>query len=168
MAVSGVSGAMTVYETDVPGVGRKFEYELDGDDRLVILIHHDGKREVFRRRSAEADSRRLFELTDQQAREVGTILEGAYFQPVDLERTQVPVGEEILQWHDVGDDSSLAGRSLRDADVRQATGTSILAIQRDDETIGNPSSEFELRGGDVIVALGTRAEQRTLADLLAD
>jgi TrkA domain protein len=45
---------MTVYETDVPGVGRKFEYELGGEDRLVVLIHHDGKREVFRRPSDDA------------------------------------------------------------------------------------------------------------------
>ncbi|WP_137286201.1 cation:proton antiporter regulatory subunit [Halorussus salinisoli] len=159
---------MTVYETDVPGVGRKFEYELDGDDRLVLVIHHDGKREVFRRRSAEADSEKLFELGDQQAREFGTLLEGAYFQPVDLERVQVPLGEEIIQWHDVESESRLAGRSLSESNVRRETGTSILAVQRGDETVANPPPEFELRDGDVVVALGTRAEHRTLTDLASD
>lgn len=159
---------MTVYETDVPGVGRKYEYELDGDDRLVVLIHHDGRREVFRRRSADADSRKLFELSDRQAREFGTLLEGAYFQPVDLETVQVPLGDELIQWHDVGPDSPLAGQSLSDCNVRQRTGTSILAVQRDGETVANPPPDFELRSGDVVVALGTRAEHQTLTDLATD
>ncbi|UPV76503.1 potassium transporter TrkA (plasmid) [Halorussus limi] len=159
---------MTVYETDLPGVGRKFEYEIDGDDRLVVLIHHDGRREVFRRPSAEADSEKLFELSDRQAREFGTLLEGAYFQPVDLERVQVPLGEEIIEWHEVGPDSSAVGRSLADSNVRHETGTSVLAVQRADETVGNPPPEFELSAGDVVVALGTRAEHRTLSDLLSD
>jgi TrkA domain protein len=159
---------MTVYETDVPGVGRKFEYELDGDDRLVVLIHHDGKREVFRRRSAEADSEKLFELSDRQAREFGTLLEGAYFQPVDLDRIQVPLGDEIIQWHDVPSDSSLVGQTLSDCGIRRETGTSILAVQRDDETVANPDPDFEFEASDVVVALGTRAEHRTLADLVAD
>jgi TrkA domain protein len=168
MVYSPVSGFVTVYETDVPGVGRKFEYELAGDDRLVVLIHHDGKREVFRRESPEADSQKLFELSDQQAREFGTLLEGAYFQPVDLERTQVPLGDEIIEWHEVGSESSLVGRSLSDCDVRQRTGTSVIAVQRGDETVANPPPDFELEAGDLVVALGTRAEHQTLADLVTD
>lgn len=152
----------------MPGVGRKFEYEIDGDDRLVVLIHHDGRREVFRRRSADADSEKLFELSDRQAREFGTLLEGAYFQPVDLDTVQVPLGDGIIQWHDVGADSSVVGRSLSDCGVRQRTGASVLAVQRGDETVANPAAEFELDAGDVIVALGTRAEQQALADLVAD
>ena len=159
---------MTVYETDVPGVGKKFEYELDGDDRLVVLIHHDGKREVFRRRSAEADSQKLFELNDQQAREFGTLLEGAYFQPVELESVQVPLGDEIIRWHEVGSDSPLVGRSLSDCSIRQRTGTSVIAVQRGEETVANPPPEFELRAGDVVVALGAREEHATLADLITD
>ncbi|WP_132058757.1 cation:proton antiporter regulatory subunit [Halorussus amylolyticus] len=158
---------MTVYETDVPGVGRKFEYELDGEDRLVVLIHHDGKREVFRRPSEDADGTKLFELNDKQAREFGTILEGAYFQPVDLDSVDVPLGESIIEWTDLPAGSSLEGESLRDAEIRQRTGTSVIAVQRDDETVANPGSEFELRAGDILVTLGTRDEQQALDDLLA-
>ena len=159
---------MTVYETDVPGVGRKFEYELDGDDRLVVLIHHDGRREVFRRPSADADGTKLFELSDQQAREFGTILEGAYFQPVDLERAEVPLGEAVIEWTDLPDDSAFAGETLADAELRYRTGASVIAIQRGEETVANPRPEFELRGGDILVTLGTREEQQALADLVCE
>ena len=159
---------MTVYETDVPGVGRKFEYELDGEDRLVVLIHHDGKREVFRRPSADADGTKLFELTDKQAREFGTILEGAYFQPVDIDRVEVPLGEAIIEWTELHEGSPLDGESLRDADLRQRTGVSVVAVQRGDETVANPEPAFELVAGDILVTLGTREEQGELADLVKD
>jgi len=112
----------TVYETDVPGVGRKFEYELDGEDRFVVFIHHDGKREVFRRPSADADGTKLFEFSDRQAREFGTLLEGAYFQPVDLDTVEVPLGEAIIEWIDLPEDSPVAGETLRDAEIPQARG----------------------------------------------
>ena len=158
---------MTVYETDVPGVGRKFEYELDGEDRLVVLIHHDGKREVFRRPSDAADSTKLFELTDKQAREFGTILEGAYFQPVDLESVEVPLGEAFIEWTDLPDDSPLVGETLRHANIRQRTGVSVVAVQRGEETFANPDPELELRSDDILVTLGTREDHEEFDDLVA-
>ncbi|USZ69858.1 potassium transporter TrkA (plasmid) [Halorussus salilacus] len=158
---------MTVYETDVPGVGRKFEYELGGEDRLVVLIHHDGKREVFRRPSADADGTKLFELSDKQAREFGTILEGAYFQPVDLDRVEVPLGESIIEWTELPEGSPLDGESLREADLRQRTGVSVMAVQRGEETLANPESDFELTAGDILVTIGTRDEQGEFDDLIS-
>jgi len=158
---------MTVYETDVPGVGRKFEYELGGGQRLVVLIHHDGKREVFRRPSEDADSTKLFELSDKQAREFGTILEGAYFQPVDLESVEVPLGEAVIEWTDLPERSPLVGETLREADLRRRTGASVLAVQRGEETVANPDPTFELRADDILVTLGTREEHADLDDLVA-
>lgn len=34
---------MTIYETEVPGVGHKFELDIDGDERLVVITgdRHD-------------------------------------------------------------------------------------------------------------------------------
>ena len=55
---------MTVYESDLPGVGKKFEVEIDDETTLVIVTHNTGKREMFRREGDE-DSVKLFELSDQ-------------------------------------------------------------------------------------------------------
>lgn len=59
---------MTVYETDVPGVDHKFELELDGEERLVVIVHHDGQRDLYRRPAPNADSVELASLTGRQAR----------------------------------------------------------------------------------------------------
>ncbi len=158
---------MAVYETEIPGVGRRFEVELDGGERAVVVVHHDGKREVFRRPSAGADSERVFALSGEQARQLGSILGGAYFQPVEVDETRVPLGDAIIEWVTVGEGSPVAGRSLGESGVRAETGVSVLAVQRGEETVSNPKPEFEPEPGDVLVALGTRSEHAALAELVA-
>jgi TrkA domain protein len=156
---------MTVYETAVPGVGHKFELELDGDSRLVVILHHDGKREVYLRPEENADSQKLFDLPGKRARQLGAILEGAYFQPVELDEVRVPVGEAFIEWVEIGPESTMVGRSLQATNVRERTGVSVLAIQRGEETIGNPQPDTVVRADDILVTLGTRDEHRALSEL---
>jgi TrkA domain protein len=156
---------MTVYETELPGVGRKYELDYD-EGRLVVVVHHDGKRDVYRRSPETADATKLFGLTGEQARQLGTVLEGAYFQPVDLDSVEVPLGDAFIEWYELPADAPVTDDSLDEANVWAETGATVLAVQRGDETHPSPDPEFELRGGDVLVALGDRTEQAELERLL--
>jgi TrkA domain protein len=153
---------MTIYETEVPGVGHKFEMELNGRQRLIVLIHHDGKREVYLRPDENADSEKLFGLTGKQARQFGSILEGAYFQPVEMDDIRVPLGEAIIEWTEIDDGSPVVGETLRTARIRERTGTSVIAIQRGPDTLANPEPDATIEPGDILVTLGTREEQQSL------
>ena len=157
---------MTVYETDIPGVGRKFELEVDGGARIVVLLHHDGRREVFRRPTPDADSEKLFDLGARSARRLGSILTGTNFETVDVAELEVPLGEAIIEWWEVDEDSPLSGATLGDAHVRRETGVSVIAVQRGDETVPNPDPDFGIEPGDVLVTLGTREEQAAFEDLV--
>ena len=157
---------MTVYETEVPGVGHKFELEIDSSRRLVVVIHHDGKREVYLRPDADADSQRLFGLTGKQARQLGSILEGAYFQPIEMDDIEVPLGEAIIEWVEIAEDSEIVGQTLRNAKIRERTGVSVIAIQRGEKTLANPKADTAIEPGDILVTLGTRAEQQAFDELL--
>jgi TrkA domain protein len=157
---------MTVYESELPGVGHRYEIEIGDDERLIVLIHHDGRRDLYRRPGENEDSVQVASLTGKQARQLGSILEGAYFQPVEVDQLEVPLGGSIIEWVTVEPDSPLADQTLRKADIRQRTGVSIIAIQRDKETIANPDPDLTITPGDVIVALGTRNEQAMLTQLL--
>lgn len=157
---------MTVYESELPGVGHQYEIEIDGDERLIVLIHHDGRRDLYRRPGENEDSVQIASLTGKQARQLGSILEGAYFQPVETDHLEVPLGGAIMEWVTVEPDSPLADQTLRENDIRQRTGVSIIAIQRDEETIANPDPDLTITPGDVIVSLGTRNEQAMLAQLI--
>ncbi|MFC4452055.1 MULTISPECIES: cation:proton antiporter regulatory subunit [Halobacteriales] len=157
---------MTIYETEVPGVGHKFELELDGEERLIVLIHHDGKREVYRRPGENQDSQKLFSLTGKRARQLGSILEGAHFQPIEMDEIQVPLGEAIIEWVDIDSSSPLVGQTLRAANIREQTGVSIIAIQRAEKTIANPMPDTTIEADDILVTLGSRDEQQAFSELV--
>jgi len=157
---------MRVYESEVPGVGRKFELELTGERSVVVVLHHDGRCELFRREGPDADGEKILDLKGEQANRLGSILEGAYFESVDVDSLSVPLGDAIIEWVEVSPDSPVAGKTLGESKIRTETGTSIIAIQRGEETVSNPPPETELEPGDLLVAVGTREEQAELDALV--
>ncbi|GAB3034546.1 cation:proton antiporter regulatory subunit [Natronobiforma cellulositropha] len=158
---------MTIYESDLPGVGKKYEIELEDGERLVIVTHNTGKRELFLKSDAGADSQKLFELPDRLARTVGTILEGAYFQPVQSNQVETMLSDEtFIEWYNVADDAALVGQSLEEADVRQATGVSIVAIQRGGDVIAPPKPETTIQASDTLVVVGDRDDCTAFESLL--
>ncbi|AWB26444.1 cation:proton antiporter regulatory subunit [Halococcoides cellulosivorans] len=156
---------MAVYETEVPGVGHKFELDLDRDRRVIVLIHHDGTRELYLRPDADSDSEKLFSLDDQRARQLGSILEGAHFQPIEAGDVEVPLGDGLIEWTEITADSPLVGQTLATTDIRERTGASVIAIQRDEQSIPNPGPETTVEAGDLLVTLGTRDEQHAVDEI---
>ncbi|MFA9417751.1 cation:proton antiporter regulatory subunit [Natrinema sp. HArc-T2] len=160
---------MTIYESDLPGVGKKFEVELEDDSRLVIVTHNTGKREVYLKPDADADGDKLFEVSDRLARKIGTILEGAYFQPVQAEAVETMLSDETyLEWYTVTETAEVAGKTLAESDVRDRTGVSIVAIQRGDELISPPTPETVLEAGDTVVVIGEQEDCTQFEALLGD
>ncbi|ELZ87182.1 hypothetical protein C453_02489 [Haloferax elongans ATCC BAA-1513] len=158
---------MTVYESDLPGVGKKHEVEIGDGSRLVIVTHNTGKREVFRRESADSDSEKLFELNDKLARQVGTLLEGAYFQPIRSGDIQTFLGEDtLIEWVEVKEESEVAGKTLGESDLRQETGASVIAIERGDEVITSPGGDTTIKTGDRLVVIGPKEACRNFVDLV--
>ncbi|AEN06394.1 cation:proton antiporter regulatory subunit [Halolamina sp.] len=157
---------MAVYETDIPGVGRRFELELSGDSRVVVVVHHDGRCELFSREDESADAERVLDLSSNQANKLGSILEGAYFESVDVDELSVPLGNAIIEWVDLEPESALVGTTLNEAGIRSETGVSVIAVQRGSETVSNPEPSFKLAAEDVLVAIGTREEQSAFKALV--
>ncbi len=62
----------------------------------------------------------------------------------NLELTEIPVSEG----------SSVAGKTLAGANVRQRFGIIVVAILREGQTLFNPSPDLEIRAGDILVGLG--------------
>ncbi|APE94818.1 cation:proton antiporter regulatory subunit [Halodesulfurarchaeum formicicum] len=160
---------MTVYETDLPGVGRKFEIDVDNGAQLVIVIHNTGKREVYRKPNPEADAEKVFEASNQLSQTIGSILEGAKFQPVEVdhEGTMLP-GDTVLEWYTVTPDSELAGCSLGESAIREGSDVLVVAIQRGEEIITSPGPDTTVEPGDVLVVIGTQSQVLDFETLVAD
>lgn len=157
---------MVIYEADVPGVGKRYEVETGDDERLVVIVHHDGKRELYRRPHPDADAEKLFDLSSKQAHETATVLQGADFQPLDLDDVDVPLGGAVMEWVEIPDDSPLVGQTIAESELRQQTGATVAVIQRDEDTIASPRPDTTLKPGDILVVIGSREEQQTFRNLI--
>ena len=148
---------MDVKESELPGVGKKYELQITDGRWLVIITHNTGKRELYVKESEDADSEKLLELTDRIARMVGTILEGAYFQPVQSDQVETMLTDgTLLEWYAVEEGSPLIGETLESASIGRETGVTIVAIERDDEIIPSPGADESFEVGDTLVIVGDK------------
>jgi len=54
----------------------------------------------------------------------------------------------------INEDSTVAGRSLKDLQLRNQFGITLLAVRREGFTITNPESSFVIETGDVLIFIG--------------
>lgn len=75
--------------------------------------------------------------------------------------------ELCLQEFSLAPDCDLQGKTVAEGQVRQKTGTNILAIRRSDggNVVTNPPSELRFEPGDVLIALGTPEQLKALGSL---
>lgn len=158
---------MPITESDLPGVGKKFEIDLP-DGEMIVVIHNTGKRELFHRPDPSEDSQKMFEFGDDLARTIGSIIEGAHFQPVEAatQETTLP-GGILLEWYELQPGSPLIGETLESADIGNRTGLAIVAIQRADEVIDSPDAETSLQEGDTLIGVGTRENCTAFEEILS-
>ena len=158
---------MDISETVLPGVGKRFEADIGDGESAVVLVHNTGRRELFLRPEPGADAEKVLDLSDSEARLVGSILEGAHFQPIASEETETTIGDNLmLEWYTLTDDTPLAGQSLGEASVRERTGATVVAIERNGEVIQSPSPSLVFEGDDKLVVVGTRENHEEFSETL--
>lgn len=59
-----------------------------------------------------------------------------------------------LSWEELSVESSLVGRSLRQLNVRQSTGASVVGVLREGIFMANPSADLVFQAGDLIASIG--------------
>ncbi|WP_080840735.1 hypothetical protein [Cohnella massiliensis] len=74
---------MDIRETELPGIGRKYKIRTRSGETLVIVVHHDDRREMFHLDSDEPDADMLSVITldDEEARAVAAIIGGMTLKP---------------------------------------------------------------------------------------
>jgi TrkA domain protein len=147
---------MKVEEVALPGVGRKFTITVQSGDRLVIVVHHSGKREVQYFEAGEEDEPTMaLDLTDEEARELGAILAGVLFHPEAVGDTQSKLGQKVIEWLRVLPGSPLVGKRVESLSLPE--GAHLLAVDRPGAPlIPHPAPDTILEVGDTLVVAGTR------------
>ena len=88
------------------------------DGSVSVVIHHSGRRDVYVR-EARRGGPAVLALTDGQARPVGAILSGAYFKPAVVEEMEAVIGDLLIDWVTLREDSPAAGKSIAELEIRR-------------------------------------------------
>ena len=158
----------TISEVFLPGVGRKFQVETLTGDRLVIVIHDDGTRELYHFTHRKMDrAASVLRLSDGEARQIAGIIGGLTYVPRNLPMAEVILGDLVLEWFTIERGAACIGRTIRDLQVRSRTGASIVSIIEPDQTKRtNPEADTVLNEGATLIAAGDRRTINALKQLL--
>ncbi|MFW5978169.1 MAG: cation:proton antiporter regulatory subunit [Halohasta sp.] len=159
---------MDIYETDLPGVGKRFELPIHDGSALVVVVHNTGRHEIFKKEHEDADADRFAELSESEAEALGSILEDVHFQPAEMDASSTMIGgDTVIEWYTIDEESPLARETLEDSNIREKTGVTVIAVERGPDAFPSPGPGFELDAGDTIVTIGRSDEQADLETLLS-
>ncbi len=144
-----------VTETLLPGVGVRHEFTTDDGERVGVLVHRNGRREVLVYDHDDPDSCSApLHLTSDDSRTLAELL-GASQISEAVTAVQQQIEGLAIEWLDVDAGSPSVGTTIADGMYRTRTGASIVAVVRGDTSIPAPGPEFAFAAGDVVVAVGT-------------
>ena len=153
-------------EVDLPGVGVRYEFVTNQGQRVGVVAHRSGRREVYVADLDDADKfKRVLELSEDDARTLAEVL-GAARVAKELAELQQRVEGLAIDWLPVREDSPYAHRSIGHARVRSRTGVSIVALIRGDDAIPAPGPSEEMKPGDYLVVVGTPRGIEEVVELL--
>lgn len=148
---------MKFKETDLPGIGKKFSVITANKEKVSVIIHISGKREIYFFSKDDFDEPACsFVLSDEEANQLGSILMGTYFKPEAEEEKEMLMKDLIIEWVSVENNLPLTNKSIRELQIRKNTGTSVVSIIRKDKTITNPSPDEVIKEGDTLVIIGNK------------
>jgi len=156
-------------ETRLPGVGVKYAFDTAQGGRLSVIMHNDGQREIyFYRRGDDDEPTAVIELHDDEARQLGAVIGGAYERPKIVEELEMALGELQIEWIPVPDSSPAIGRTLADCRLRARTGVTVIAILREPEPVSGAQPEDTIQKEDTLVAVGKAGQFAQFRRLLAE
>src|SRR3954465_15002052 len=155
-------------ETRLPGVGTKFTIRLDGGARLAVIMHTAGRGELYYFRHAGDDEpRAVISMDDDEARQLGAVIGGAYERPKIVEELEMALGELNIEWVRVPDTSPCIGKTLAECGFRARTGITVIAILREPEAVSGARPDDVVQRGDTLVTVGKHGQYRAFRALLA-
>ena len=158
---------MEVVETLLPGVGVRYDLRTRDGNLLGLVLQRAGGVEVavYDRRDPDR-ARGVLRLEPDEAEAVAELLGAPRVTQrfADLSRELPGLRSARMT---VATGEAFDGRSLGDTRARTVTGCSVVALVRGEQVVTSPTPDQVLRGGDVLVAIGSESGLERLATLLS-
>lgn len=160
--------AFELRETRLPGVGVKYGCVTAHGARLAVILHNEGLREIYYfRHPDDEEPQAVIQLEDDEARQLGAVIGGAYDRPKIVEDLEMAFGELAIEWVPVPDTSPAIGKTLAECGFRARTGITIIAILRQPESVAGAQPTDVVEQGDTLVTVGKLGQYPAFRRLLA-
>ena len=158
-----------VLQTRLPGIGIRYSFTSARGTHLTVIRHNDGISEiyVFGHQHHETPQS-IVQLDDDETRQLGAILGGAYDRPKLVEDLELALGELTIEWIPVPPSSPAIGHTLAECGLRARTGITIIAILREPEPIAGAQPHDTIQRDDTLVTVGTLGHYPAFRKLLAE
>lgn len=155
-----------VRESDLIGIGKKYQIETEAGDNMIVVIHDDGKRELYRSEDDDSETHCVMTLSDEESRHVAGILGGLSYKPKALETIEVALDDLRIEWYKVAEANDGVNKSIGELEVRQRTGASIIAAIKGDDTVINPGPDYVITPNTTLVIAGKKLSIKLLKEIL--
>lgn len=155
-----------IREAELPGLGKKYQVTLENGEEVAVVIHDNGHREIYHFLPDSDDAVDSFILNDQEARQLGSIIGGAFYQPRALEKLEAAVADLRIDWLKVKDTSPINGRSIGELGLRKNHAIVVVAVIDDrcrskkDGACINPGPGFVFQPGQTLIVAGHAAKMK--------
>jgi TrkA domain protein len=150
---------MNIREIELPGIGKKYEAITKSKDKIVVIIHDDGRRDIYHFDQddyEEAIASTSFD--DTEARQIAAIIGGMTYAPKALETIEMAFDELLIEWFKVEPKAPAVNQTIGQLEIRQSYEVNIIAVlkQRNHKKIHTPGPETLLEEGDTVIVSGQR------------
>jgi TrkA domain protein len=157
---------MDIYETPLPGIGVRYEFQAEGGDHVGVVVRRDGKRDFALYDRNDPDScKGTVELSEGDASKVAELLGGTNITS-RLDSLRHMVEGLAIEWVTMPAAGGLTDRTIGDGRIRTETSASVVAIIRGATGIPGPQPDFVLREGDTVLVMGSTDAVRQATALL--
>jgi TrkA domain protein len=158
-----------IREQRLPGIGHRYELNVDGGRKLTVVVQHGGRREVGLVSPLVEEPDAVVSLSEEQAVALAALLSGARFSIDSTTDDHIDCDEVVVETVTLGPGSPAVGRPANDIHLMGGTDAAVLAVIRDEtpELVVEDETTRPSQPGDRVVIAVRREHLATVVRQLA-
>ena len=151
----------SIRAVDLPYIGRKYQLEAESGDRLTVVSHRDGRRDLYHSTREEPDRvASVVRLQGGEARRLAGIIGGLIddVPQAPPPPAEVVLGDSVMRWITVMPGWDCVGEALPERAARGAVASAHLVVRVEEgrQTLLTPEPGTRLREGMTLMVSGDR------------